>query len=163
MIGTPYYFSPEMCKGETYDEKTDVWSLGVLLYEMCALEYPFKGKNIAQLTTQIQHSKYKEIPDIYSKNVRDIIHGMLKKEPERRPNIRQIMKHPAVDKALAKVVSEPSSADDMQADVYDPLHEDDENRDDDDGEGFEPGTMRDLEFDIDPLQKLPIDQFVQEI
>ena len=50
VIGTPYYFSPEMCKGESYDEKTDVWSLGVLLYEMCALEYPFTGKNIAQLT-----------------------------------------------------------------------------------------------------------------
>lgn len=51
MIGTPYYFSPEMCKGEQYDEKTDVWSLGVLLYEMCQLEYPFSGKSIAELTT----------------------------------------------------------------------------------------------------------------
>lgn len=47
MIGTPYYFSPEMCKGETYSYKTDIWSLGVLLYEITVLEYPFKGKNIS--------------------------------------------------------------------------------------------------------------------
>ena len=88
MIGTPYYFSPEMCKGEQYDEKTDVWSLGVLLYEMCQLEYPFSGKSIAELTTQITHSRYKPIPDIYSKDVKDIIHGMLKKEPHKRPSIK---------------------------------------------------------------------------
>jgi NIMA (never in mitosis gene a)-related kinase len=49
VIGTPYYYSPEMCKGETYDSKSDIWSLGVLLYEMCALEYPFKGKNYSSL------------------------------------------------------------------------------------------------------------------
>lgn len=35
MVGTPYYFSPEMCKGETYNEKTDVWQLGVLIYTLC--------------------------------------------------------------------------------------------------------------------------------
>lgn len=46
VIGTPYYFSPEMCKGEEYDEMTDIWSLGILLYEMCQLEYPFKGKTM---------------------------------------------------------------------------------------------------------------------
>ena len=45
IIGTPYYYSPEMCKGESYDQKSDIWSMGVLLFEMCALEYPFKGQN----------------------------------------------------------------------------------------------------------------------
>lgn len=88
VIGTPYYFSPEMCRGDSYDEKTDVWSLGVVLYEMCQLEYPFKGKSIADLTTKITHSKYKGIPDIYSKDVKDLIYGMLKKEPKNRPNIK---------------------------------------------------------------------------
>ena len=81
VIGTPYCFSPEMCKGEEYDEKTDVWSLGILLYEMCQLEYPFQGKSISELTSAIISKKYKPIPDIYSKDLKDIIHGMLKKEP----------------------------------------------------------------------------------
>ena len=53
VIGTPYYFSPEMCKGEEYDEMTDIWSLGILLYEMCQLEYPFKGKCMSDLTNAI--------------------------------------------------------------------------------------------------------------
>ena len=53
VIGTPYYFSPEMCKGEDYDEKTDIWSLGVLLFEMCMLEYPFQGKSLSDLSAAI--------------------------------------------------------------------------------------------------------------
>ena len=40
-IGTPYYFSPEMTKVESYSYKTDIWSLGVLFYEICTLEPPF--------------------------------------------------------------------------------------------------------------------------
>ncbi len=43
IIGTPHYYSPEMCKGLNYDYKSDIWALGVLLYEICALEHPFKG------------------------------------------------------------------------------------------------------------------------
>lgn len=40
-VGTPLYFSPEITNGEAYNYKSDIWSLGVLLYEMCALEPPF--------------------------------------------------------------------------------------------------------------------------
>lgn len=67
IIGTPYYYSPEMCKGESYDSKSDIWSLGVLLFEMCALEYPFRGKNYSKLIEQITSSQYNEIPALYSK------------------------------------------------------------------------------------------------
>ncbi len=49
MIGTPFYFSPEMCKGEKYDYKSDIWALGILLYEICTLDYPFKGKNYSTM------------------------------------------------------------------------------------------------------------------
>ena len=40
-IGTPLYLSPEIVKGEKYDKPTDIWSLGVTLYEICALKRPF--------------------------------------------------------------------------------------------------------------------------
>ena len=42
MFGTPLYASPEICDGTPYDAKTDVWSLGVVLYELCALQPPWK-------------------------------------------------------------------------------------------------------------------------
>lgn len=43
VVGTPYYLSPEIVQSNTYDFKTDIWSIGVLLYEMCALRPPFNG------------------------------------------------------------------------------------------------------------------------
>lgn len=96
IIGTPYYYSPEMCKGETYDTKSDIWSLGVLLYEMCALEYPFKGKNYSKLIEQITSGKQSEIPAMYSKDMNNLIRGLLKKEAAKRPNLKQIVEHPSI-------------------------------------------------------------------
>ena len=48
-VGTPYYLSPELITGAGYDGRADVWSLGIILYELLALERPFKGENIAML------------------------------------------------------------------------------------------------------------------
>ena len=41
MIGTPYYLSPEMVEGKPYSTKADIWALGVILYQLCALKLPF--------------------------------------------------------------------------------------------------------------------------
>lgn len=43
MVGTPYYLSPEMCEEKPYNEKSDIWALGCVLYEMCALKHPFEA------------------------------------------------------------------------------------------------------------------------
>lgn len=44
--GTPYYASPEVWRDEPYDNKSDIWSLGCVLYEMCTFRPPFKGKDL---------------------------------------------------------------------------------------------------------------------
>ena len=49
VVGTPYYLSPEIIQNHPYNFKSDMWSLGVLLYEMCALKPPFNGANIHML------------------------------------------------------------------------------------------------------------------
>ena len=46
MVGTPYYLSPEIENAEDYSFKTDIWSLGIILYEMCALKPPFDAQTI---------------------------------------------------------------------------------------------------------------------
>lgn len=51
--------------------------MGVLLFEMCALEYPFKGKNYSKLIEQITSAKYNEIPAIYGKDISNLIRGLL--------------------------------------------------------------------------------------
>jgi NIMA (never in mitosis gene a)-related kinase len=44
--GTPYYASPEVWRDQPYDNKSDIWSLGCVVYEMCTLKAPFSGKNM---------------------------------------------------------------------------------------------------------------------
>jgi NIMA (never in mitosis gene a)-related kinase len=44
--GTPYYLSPEVCLGQKYDNKSDMWMLGCILYELCALRRPFEGDSL---------------------------------------------------------------------------------------------------------------------
>lgn len=45
-VGTPHYLSPEMCAGEKYGKKSDVWALGCILYEIAALRKAFEASNI---------------------------------------------------------------------------------------------------------------------
>ena len=45
MVGTPFYLSPEMCEEKPYNEKSDVWALGCVLYEMCTYKHPFEANN----------------------------------------------------------------------------------------------------------------------
>ena len=52
--GTPYYTSPEIWRGELYSFKSDIWSLGCVLYEMCTLSPPFKAKSLQVLNRKIQ-------------------------------------------------------------------------------------------------------------
>lgn len=66
VVGTPYYLSPEIVQAQEYNYKTDVWSLGVILFEMCALQPPFNGNNIATLAIQIVSGKYSTLPKGYS-------------------------------------------------------------------------------------------------
>ena len=66
MVGTPYYISPEIINNESYSFKTDIWSLGVILYELCSLKPPFDGISLPGLAMRIVKGKYKEINSHFS-------------------------------------------------------------------------------------------------
>ena len=53
VVGTPYYMSPEACQSEPYTSKSDVWSLGIILYELAALKHPFEANNLLGLVFKI--------------------------------------------------------------------------------------------------------------
>jgi len=69
VVGTPYYLSPEIIKSESYNFKSDIWSLGVLLYEMAALQPPFNAQSLHQLAQRIIAGKYQPLPGHFSSNV----------------------------------------------------------------------------------------------
>lgn len=53
-IGTPYYMSPEIYHNRPYDDKSDMWAVGCILYELAALKPPFRGKDIEELSKRVQ-------------------------------------------------------------------------------------------------------------
>lgn len=60
--GTPYYASPEVWNDKPYDFKSDVWSLGCVTYEMCALHLPFQAKDMATLFKNVTKGDFTPIP-----------------------------------------------------------------------------------------------------
>lgn len=61
LVGTPYYMAPEIIKKEIYDERVDIWSLGVVLYEMVSLKRPFNAKTRKELQINILKGEYEKI------------------------------------------------------------------------------------------------------
>ena len=99
-VGTPLYFSPELCKEESYDEKSDVWSFGCLMYEMAALHLPFEAKNTPALIAKIVNVQPKHLPDIFSNELKFVILKMLEKNPVKRPSVAQILAYEPVQVRL---------------------------------------------------------------
>jgi NIMA (never in mitosis gene a)-related kinase len=56
-IGTPYYLSPEIVRNDRYNEKSDIWALGCLLYALCTKQFPFTGEKDQQLKKRITSGK----------------------------------------------------------------------------------------------------------
>ena len=84
--GTPYYASPEVWKDMPYDQKSDIWSLGCVVYEMATLKPPFRAEDKEGLYRKVLTGEFKPIPDMFSRDLRAIIALMLQANPQRRPD-----------------------------------------------------------------------------
>jgi len=107
-IGTPGNLPPEMVENQPYDFKADVWGLGVLLYEMLALEIPFKAPSFAALVVRICMSEPPPVPAVYSSEVRDLLARLLAKRPEDRPSSAEVAALPHVRRAIGARVTQPA-------------------------------------------------------
>ncbi|KAH0787686.1 AGC family protein kinase [Histomonas meleagridis] len=101
-IGTPTYCSPEICIGKRYNSKSDIWSLGCILYEMITLRKAFTGANITDLMKQIILKQPAPMPIHYSEDLKSVVRLLLSKDPRSRPTINEIFKIPLIrNKAIA--------------------------------------------------------------
>lgn len=90
-IGTPYNLSPEICLGRKYNGKSDIWSLGCILYQLCTLKHPFDSNSLNGLMMKITKSQQAPIPSIYSSKLAELTKTLLQKQPNKRPTINQIL------------------------------------------------------------------------
>ena len=93
-IGNDSYFSPEIIKGENYDFKTDIWNLGIILYELTQLKHPFEDVNISpqEKLKNIEEGKYFEFTNKkYNSKILELIQNLLSVNPNKRPDINKII------------------------------------------------------------------------
>ena len=98
--GTPYYASPEVWNDFPYDNKSDIWSLGCVLYEMITLRPPFRASDMEGLYKKVTKGQYSKIPELFSNDLSQIIQFLLQVNPKLRPNCDQILNHPIIKKRI---------------------------------------------------------------
>lgn len=104
VVGTPYYMSPEVCENKPYTFKSDVWSLGCVLYELCMLKHAFSADNLLGLVYKIVSDNYEKIPDRYSSDLNSLIKGMLTKKADDRPSVGDLLTDPYVRRFISDYV-----------------------------------------------------------
>ncbi|NXL75392.1 NEK11 kinase, partial [Leptocoma aspasia] len=128
--GTPYYMSPEVLKHQGYNTKSDIWSLGCILYEMCCMNHAFTGQNFLSVVLKIVEGETPSLPDRYPSKLNAVLcryvifvfsrvsvsldncliatfgfycFSMLSKNPSLRPAAAEILKSPYIDEQLKKI------------------------------------------------------------
>ncbi|XP_023695186.1 serine/threonine-protein kinase Nek2 [Paramormyrops kingsleyae] len=101
-VGTPYYMSPEQMNRLSYNEKSDIWSLGCLLYELCALSPPFTAHNQAELAEKIREGKFRRIPYRYSEELNSLLSRMLHLKDYLRPSVECILQSELITDVVAE-------------------------------------------------------------
>lgn len=102
MVGTPYYLSPEIVSNKPYGRKSDIWALGVCLYEMLTLKVPFTADSLPELAERIQSGEYSPIPKHYSEECRALLRNLLNVDPSKRPSVDDILQDVAVRDRVAR-------------------------------------------------------------
>ncbi|KAF3910126.1 Myosin-IIIB [Arthrobotrys entomopaga] len=90
-VGTPYYMSPEIVCDLPYTSRSDIWSLGCVIYELCALSPPFDAKSLPALCQKIQAGRFNPIPSSYSPELRRVVDMCLRTNPSDRPDTTKLL------------------------------------------------------------------------
>ncbi|CAN4106899.1 unnamed protein product [Withania somnifera] len=99
VVGTPYYVAPEVLMGKEYNEKVDVWSVGVVLYIMLTGVPPFHGETPTETFEAVLRGNLRLPTRIFrsvSAEAKDLLRKMICKDVSRRFSAEQVLRHPWV-------------------------------------------------------------------
>lgn len=99
-VGTPYYLSPELIMEHPYDHRSDVWALGVVLYELLTLRQPFHASDMRGLMQRILKVQYDPISSRYSTEMRNLVPRLLVREPSQRVRMDELLALPIIRRRL---------------------------------------------------------------
>ena len=105
-VKMPYHISPEILENKRYDSKADIWSLGVLLYEMVTFKMPFTANSLLLLSIRLIRGIYTPISSKCSKELREIVSKCLSLNPSKRPTIQQILQMPIIQNRIKHFLDE---------------------------------------------------------
>eukprot|EP00450_Noctiluca_scintillans_P007356 CAMPEP_0194495186 /NCGR_PEP_ID=MMETSP0253-20130528/12869_1 /TAXON_ID=2966 /ORGANISM="Noctiluca scintillans" /LENGTH=471 /DNA_ID=CAMNT_0039336407 /DNA_START=106 /DNA_END=1521 /DNA_ORIENTATION=- len=105
-IGTPYYLSPEVCQEKPYTWPSDIWAMGCILYECCALRVPFEAASISGLVQKICRGPTPIVPPAYSDFVRQLCTEMLCRSAKGRPTAEDILARPKIQSIVKMMLDE---------------------------------------------------------
>ena len=108
--GTPYYASPEVWKDQPYDSKSDIWSLGCVLYEMTTLKPPFRANDMNGLYKRVLKGIYPKIPQTFSSDLGTMIKTLLQVQSAQRPTCDEILNMDIVKRRLHLLKHHPQTA-----------------------------------------------------
>eukprot|EP00730_Choanoeca_flexa_P019189 TRINITY_DN9365_c0_g1_i1.p1 TRINITY_DN9365_c0_g1~~TRINITY_DN9365_c0_g1_i1.p1 ORF type:complete len:1046 (+),score=140.85 TRINITY_DN9365_c0_g1_i1:87-3224(+) len=89
-VGTLCYSCPEIVTSQPYGAKSDIWSLGCILYQLATLEPPFNTTNMLALAKRIVEAKYDPLPDVRPRLLHKLVGHCLNPKPEKRPDIDEV-------------------------------------------------------------------------
>ncbi|NXJ81992.1 NEK1 kinase, partial [Trogon melanurus] len=104
-IGTPYYLSPEICQNKPYNNKSDIWALGCVLYEMCTLKHAFEAGNMKNLVLKIISGPFPPVSVHYSYDLRNLLSQLFKRNPRNRPSVNSILEKSFIAKRVEKFLT----------------------------------------------------------
>ncbi|XP_042324392.1 serine/threonine-protein kinase Nek1 isoform X6 [Sceloporus undulatus] len=117
-IGTPYYLSPEICENKPYNNKSDIWALGCVLYEMCTLKHAFEAGNMKNLVLKIISGSFPPVSVHYSHELRSLISQLFKRNPRDRPSVNSILEKTFIAKRIDKFLTPELIAEEFSHKVF---------------------------------------------
>ncbi|XP_048656841.1 serine/threonine-protein kinase Nek3 isoform X3 [Marmota marmota marmota] len=104
-VGTPYYVPPEIWENLPYNNKSDIWSLGCILYELCTLKHPFQANSWKSLILKICQGSIRPLPSHYSYELQYLVKQMFKRNPSQRPSATTLLSRGSLARLVQKCLS----------------------------------------------------------